>query len=1370
MKGKITKVLTFFVVIGLIISMVIIKNATTIKVAKTNIEAQPEAAMTKLGHIDNFMTRFYTYDALIGNGTTSIWTFWDSNDKEDEVIKNIYCVQTGKSANNNTPYDIYDAYDLDQATINTFFGDNAHYHHFLYILENMFIVGRSGSDRKYMIDSTNAKLKAYNSGADYTGTFNSMTSEINGLDMAGSYGNTVDAKVSGSNNEYMQFNLWNSMTGKRTSSYTAQINRVDSFLAITQRYLLTSNVLQKDTNNYATNPVDSKYIWKYFKYDGSYTAKGSVPANTQKYADDLLKMLDKGFSDSSYDINKYKNFDENNTYISKNNAVYDNATNRVGPFTVVNPRGYDISVSYLKYGQANVNYSIVDADGNSVNLSSKTDSKEFYLQLNETFDNSNSLSVKFYIDFGDVPTARILIPVYNNGSINPNGQLMTTVDRVHKDKLVTWETKIEVKPDIALKKYIYAVNGSTSVVPARLDTIDLSPLANGTSTNANYLMNKTPLKVRAGDTVTYAIQLFNEGKVNATAAEIKDYLPTGLTFVRAYTDFDAVHTAGYDGSNDIPNSGTSNKTIELKNPNQNYITPYSNDDTQETFKAKSQIIYVDCKVGATGGNYVYTNMAEISEYKMEAGSDIDSEAANWIKPSDTRYSTEWQNYSNGHSEENPSWFDNGFHNWGAQDSNGAGDDDDFDKVIIEHVDLALTKRIEGKLVNGTEEMLVPADSTTDKSRVVISGYDDVKNGIENDLKYNMNKKPAHVQKEDQLVMVLTVYNEGKLDGVVKEITDYLPKYLIFNAEKTAELNSQNIEFTYVKNSGYLFIEINGNDGVTLQNLNDYDSDPNNHKVDHFEVKVVLDVSKAASERLYNSAAITEYGYNGADGVYYSARQSGLDKDSYGYVASRTRLVNMHIDNHTDAEDDGQDLTQYNKNNLQEEDDDDMDVVEVDYNPNFDLSLRKYIQKIEKDFDGDELVDETDPDSGYKKYSTVYERRIPVLDEFSLEALNETGTAEYYHEKLKVEAEKDDLVTYRIRVYNEGKGDDCFGRATEITDYLPDGLQYVSLENGNDSGWTVESTSGNKIVLKYAGDKKLPTDSIETLVNIGKAKEIKEKIDNGETITTEEHSIYNQYYNLDEHDYYQEIGVICKVTSNDDFKIITNRAAITDREAYKKVYRDETHYDLEYDANISDRDNDPNDELNPRLNNWYQNTVVNETTPDPYYPGEEDDDDFDSLYVYNYDFTIRKTDKTNDLPGATFKVIKYRVKSEPRRDYYSQYLVELATIKPQVELTDMETALNTTGEATHKTTAPASEVENDVYIIKEIQGPDGHYNPFEGKYIKVSMRGVQDEVHTNFSFMNMAHQYMEIYEDNGDDDYTNDTYVNNDFRDPYNVYK
>ena len=102
-----------------------------------------------------------------------------------------------------------------------------------------------------------------------------------------------------------------------------------------------------------------------------------------------------------------------------------------------------------------------------------------------------------------------------------------------------------------------------------------------------------------------------------------------------------------------------------------------------------------------------------------------------------------------------------------------------------------------------------------------------------------------------------------------------------------------------------------------------------------------------------------------------------------------------------------------------------------YNPHMDLSLRKYIVAI----DGKELNKE--------------DSREPVVDTKLIDNRKST-TAEYKHDKNPIMVNKGSLVTYKIRVYNEGEADGYVG---EITDYLPNYLIYLEENEINKKyGW------------------------------------------------------------------------------------------------------------------------------------------------------------------------------------------------------------------------------------------------------------------------------------------------------------------------------
>lgn len=60
----------------------------------------------------------------------------------------------------------------------------------------------------------------------------------------------------------------------------------------------------------------------------------------------------------------------------------------------------------------------------------------------------------------------------------------------------------------------------------------------------------------------------------------------------------------------------------------------------------------------------------------------------------------------------------------------------------------------------------------------------------------------------------------------------------------------------------------------------------------------------------------------------------------------------------------------------------------------------------------------------------------------------TGNAEYYHNKEYVTVNVNDEITYTIRVYNEGNTNDYCGYAREITDYLPEGLTFVRIDESS----------------------------------------------------------------------------------------------------------------------------------------------------------------------------------------------------------------------------------------------------------------------------------------------------------------------------------
>ena len=211
---------------------------------------------------------------------------------------------------------------------------------------------------------------------------------------------------------------------------------------------------------------------------------------------------------------------------------------------------------------------------------------------------------------------------------------------------------------------------------------------------------------------------------------------------------------------------------------------------------------------------------------------------------------------------------------------------------------------------------------------------------------------------------------------------------------------------------------------------------------------------------------------------------------------------------------------------------------------FDLALRKFIVSI----------------NGEAPTTS----REPVISREELNKLNNgtTTTANKVHPKDALVVATGDKVVYKIRIYNEGNVD---GYATEVTDYLPEGLRFISDSQINiDNGWTN------------------PTGDGKTIVSTKLANEIIKAFD-GENLS------------------YKDLEVECEVIAEagDSTQSLKNIAEIT------------KHKDVHGNEDVVDRDSTP-DNVDK---DHYGNT------------SQEDDDDFEHLVIpgekLNFDLALRK---------------------------------------------------------------------------------------------------------------------------------------------------
>jgi uncharacterized repeat protein (TIGR01451 family) len=449
---------------------------------------------------------------------------------------------------------------------------------------------------------------------------------------------------------------------------------------------------------------------------------------------------------------------------------------------------------------------------------------------------------------------------------------------------------------------------------------------------------------------------------------------------------------------------------------------------------------------------------------------------------------------------------------------GQQDDDDFEKLTLKEFDLSLRKFITG--VNGT--------ATTNREPQV--NVTPLKNGGTTAI-YNHPKTPVSVAVGDLVEYTIRVYNEAEIDGYVEEITDHLPDQLEFVAG-----NEINTKYGWVVDStnskiirtNYLSKAKETSEGANK--IKAFDGT----KLDYKDVKVVCKVvsTDPMPTKITNIADITKFTDGNGNTV--------TDRDS------QENNVNIPSDLPGYKDDEiGKDYVPG------QQDDDDFEKLKI---KEFDLALRKFITKL-----NDEEITS----------------RIPQPDVSKL-ADGTATTATYNHPKTPISVTIGDVVEYTIRVYNEAEVD---GYVEEITDHLPDQLEFVAGNETNTKyGWTVDSNNSKIIKTKYLSKANETTEGDNKIKAFDGTK-------------------------LD----YKDVKVVCKVVSTDPMPTkITNIADIT-------KFTDGNG------NTVTDRDSQENNVNIPSDLPGYKDDEIGKD----YVPGQQDDDDFEKLKIKEFDLALRK---------------------------------------------------------------------------------------------------------------------------------------------------
>ena len=325
------------------------------------------------------------------------------------------------------------------------------------------------------------------------------------------------------------------------------------------------------------------------------------------------------------------------------------------------------------------------------------------------------------------------------------------------------------------------------------------------------------------------------------------------------------------------------------------------------------------------------------------------------------------------------------------------DDEDYDNVKLRIFDLALRKFI----TKVNEEEVT--------TRIPEVKYD----GESNEIRYEHDKTPVQVATKDIVTYTIRVYNEGETAGYAEEVADDIPEGLEFLPE-----HETNQEYRWVM----------------------YDAEGNiTENVEEAERVVTDYLSKANGESMMEEdEELTEnpnllQAFNKGEEISETNPDYRDVKIAFRVIepATSDKILTNSAEIEEDANEEGEPVEDIDSTPGEwndGEDDQDQEHLELTY---FDLALRKWVTQA-------------------------------IVIENGKETITQTGhTAEMDPEPVvKVELNRHNLdnievkFRYSIRVTNEGE---IAGYATEITDYVPEGLRFVAEDN---PGWTDE---GNNVI-------------------------------------------------------------------------------------------------------------------------------------------------------------------------------------------------------------------------------------------------------------------------------------------------------------------
>ena len=458
---------------------------------------------------------------------------------------------------------------------------------------------------------------------------------------------------------------------------------------------------------------------------------------------------------------------------------------------------------------------------------------------------------------------------------------------------------------------------------------------------------------------------------------------------------------------------------------------------------------------------------------------------------------------------------------------------EFDLAVREYISSVIDSRGISKKFESREPQI-----TQENLRKLATKNAELSNGT-TALKTH-SKQPINVSSGDIITYTIRIYNEGQINGYAKEITDYIPAGLEFVSPDQSEINRRYGWQTTTSDNKTIKTEYGANQLIQKFNLQPKDK---KYSLNYIDIQLqcrVTAITNSDDNFLRNIVEITKIAdYNNNSISDRDSTPNNLsDQSKIGYNWGESERGKGY------------------------EDDDDVEVALLK-GRYFDLALRKFIISV----NNRELKDQN-------KYD-----REPVVDTKPIVEATST-TATYKHKKNPVTIAPGNIVTYVIRIYNEGNID---GYADEITEHLPPELEFVNNDFNAANGWVLDANDATQRTLKT------------TLLSSEKDKE---NIIKG---------FDNQILN------YKDIKLQLKVKNNvPPLKIITSISEISKSSNQ---------------SNIVDRDDRKNvsipsdDKLSEYRGNQANKTALDDR--DYYYQGQEDDNDFEKVILQKFDLALKQ---------------------------------------------------------------------------------------------------------------------------------------------------